>query len=136
MDNLATAERSLVTEQGNKAARARWERERARLGLPALRWFHYHQNNTGGSLVGPENVIVQAVTAEEANERGAGLAGLYFDGISKKLDCACCGDRWYRAWESRDGDAFPSAYGEPLEPGEDVLLVYADGWMEGGEETE
>tara|TARA_R110000824_G_scaffold64097_4_gene167787 strand:- start:193 stop:600 length:408 start_codon:yes stop_codon:yes gene_type:complete len=133
MDNLATIERSLVTEPGNKASRALWERERARLGLPALRWFHYRQNNSGGSFYGPENVIVQAVTAEAANERGAVLAGLYFDGVADGQDCGCCGDRWYRAWEKDEGDAFPSVYEEPTEAGEETLLVYADGWKEGGE---
>ena len=25
--------------------------------------------------------------------------GLYFDGVEQGMDCSCCGDRWYRAWE-------------------------------------
>jgi hypothetical protein len=133
MDSLAKIERCLATEPENKASRAQWERERARLGLPALRWFQYRQNNTGGSFHGPMNVIVQAATGAEANKRGEELAGLYFDGVSSGHDCDCCGDRWYRVWENEEGEAVPSVYDEPVEAGEERLFVYADGWMEGGE---
>lgn len=62
-------------------------------------FYHFHQNNSGGFLVEPAcEVFIEADTADEANAIAL-KNGLYFDGCSKGMDCACCGDRWYEAFE-------------------------------------
>lgn len=61
-------------------------------------FYHFHQNNSGGFLAEPAcEVFIEADTAEEANAIGL-ENGIYFDGCSKNIDCNCCGDRWYRAF--------------------------------------
>lgn len=60
-------------------------------------WYHYRQNNSGGSFSYSEysgisvNVWIEADNAILADERAQAI-GLYFDGDG---DCSCCGDRWY-----------------------------------------
>lgn len=82
-------------------------------------FFHYSQNNSGGSFDYVEaagithNVIIEADDADEANWRAEQI-GLYFGGQG---DCECCGDRWYPqsglgAYER--GDEVPSIWGEAL----------------------
>ena len=78
----------------------------------AQKWFHFCQNNSGGSFdiddergIGPQ-VWIEADDADHANYR-AGRLGIYFDGVSKGRDCSCCGDRWYEAW-SDDGEDRPN----------------------------
>jgi len=70
--------------------------------------YTFHQNNSGGKFIGPHEVTVQAASAEEANQL-AKLQGVYFYGISKGIDCACCGNRWepVHQW-----DAWNPALGE------------------------
>jgi hypothetical protein len=76
------------------------------------RYFHFSQNNPGGSFVIDEkvahHVIIQAHSAGEANRLALGV-GIYFDGCSSGTDCNCCGDRWSRKWG--DGDETPLIYG-------------------------
>jgi hypothetical protein len=80
-------------------------------------FYEYHQNNSGGVFTYDAKngisttVIIEADSAEEANTRAREI-GLYFDGVDAGSDCACCGDRWYPAWEA--GTESPSHYGEPL----------------------
>lgn len=82
-----------------------------------MAFFYYRQNNSGGRFdfdadAGiSAHVIVEADSADEANERAEGI-GLYFDGSG---DCRCCGNRWYPQSGDEDGDAVPSIYGTPLE---------------------
>ena len=72
-------------------------------------FYHFHQNNSGGFLVGPAcEVFIEANTAAEANAIAL-ENGLYFDGCAKGMDCDCCGDRWYEAFE-----------GDCLENGEEL----------------
>jgi hypothetical protein len=78
-----------------------------------MAFFHYSQNNSGGSFNYDEkgithHVDIEAPTAESADRRAESI-GLYFDGAG---DCPCCGDRWSSAYG--DGDAVPSVYSEPL----------------------
>lgn len=74
-------------------------------------FFHYHQNNSGGSFGPPAiNVIVEAESKEQADSKAEEI-GLYFDGCNNRIDCPCCGDRWYRAY---DGDRTPQMYGESV----------------------
>lgn len=109
-------------------------------------YFDFRQNNTGGDFVHTRGrlsvvVIVEADSPEEANDRLVSLGG-YFDGCDDGFDCACCGDRWYRAW-SNDGTAEPTVYGEPVEkylngdyvipwvaPNPHVYVHHADGRVE------
>lgn len=59
--------------------------------------YSFRQNNSGGWFHVPAiTVYVHADTPEQANAV-AEANGLYFHGVSKGLDCECCGDRWYPA---------------------------------------
>lgn len=60
-------------------------------------FFTYTQNNSGGFFKGDyKYVIVEAYDHDHADTLAEGF-GLYFDGVSRGLDCECCGDRWGRA---------------------------------------
>lgn len=70
-------------------------------------FYHYRQNNSGGSFIideeagiGPR-VWIEADSASEANAR-AKTIGIYFNGCDSGEDCECCGDRWEPAWEGED----------------------------------
>jgi len=75
-------------------------------------WYHFHQNNSGGSFIGPESIYIEAESSHGANFI-AGAHGIYFDGLDAGIDCDCCGDRWSRVqdWE---GAPVPSRYGKPI----------------------
>jgi hypothetical protein len=96
-------------------------------------FFTFDQNNSGGSFHDSENfgqhVIIAALSAEEANSLAKDF-GLYFDGSG---DCACCGNRWYRATEGLGTEA-PELYGKDLETylatsdfHDKVVVHYPDG---------
>lgn len=62
-----------------------------------MSFYRYRQNNSGGIWTEPAiNVIVEAGSADEANDRAETL-GVYFGGAG---DCSCCGNRWSTAWEN------------------------------------
>jgi hypothetical protein len=91
-------------------------------------FYHYSQNNTGGSFdIDSEkgisaNVIIEARSAAEADRIAEGL-GLYFDGEG---DCSCCGTRWTAqedAWTD-NGTLEPSLYGVNV----DAYYDNPDGW--------
>jgi len=69
-----------------------------------MRFFEFSQNNSGRSFKTNEaegigsRVYIEARTANEANEKAERI-GIYFDGVDVGRDCACCGDRWFRASE-------------------------------------
>jgi hypothetical protein len=44
-------------------------------------FYRYMQNNTGGFFVGPQELIVEASSPEEAEARAV-AAGVYFDGVA------------------------------------------------------
>jgi hypothetical protein len=91
------------------------------------KFYHFRQNNSGGRWVGPVNVIVEANSATEANDRAEEHAGIYFYGCRDSRDCDCCGDRWHRVYES-DASDVPSIYGEPAaEECPDALVYCLDG---------
>lgn len=83
----------------------------------STKFYHFDQNNSGGSFVADEhvahNVIIEANNAEHANKL-AWEIGIYFNGCDDGTDCSCCGDRWYEADES-DGTDTPLIYNEPPE---------------------
>jgi hypothetical protein len=81
------------------------------------KFFHFNQNNSGGSFVEDNeagittDVIIEAFDAAEANEKAEQI-GIYFDGCEKEIDCPCCGDRWYPAYD--EGDVEPMMHGRSL----------------------
>ena len=85
-------------------------------------WYHFRQNNSGGSYIGPESIHIEAKSPYGANFI-APKYGIYFDGVDSGIDCDCCGDRWRRA-EDWDGHDIPSQYGEPITmPAPDHVLI-------------
>ena len=84
-------------------------------------FYHYRQNNSGGSFTFCQNrgisvhVIVEAGSAKMADERAEEI-GLYFDGCENGRDCSCCGDRWSRVYEK--GNKVPSIYNSPVKAGD------------------
>lgn len=101
-------------------------------------WFHYQQNNSGGRFILDEDkgithhVFINADNTDEANDHALSI-GLYWNG---DIDCPCCGDRWYPAWE---GMREPLIYGEPvrnytghawMKTGRETVLHHADGSLE------
>lgn len=105
-----------------------------------MKFFHYSQNNSGGSFDFSEDpaithhVIIEATDAKDADVRAIQL-GLYFDGCADGRDCSCCGDRWSNAYG--EGEETPTVYGQPAEaaelisywmkPGKEIAVHYADG---------
>lgn len=108
------------------------------LATVSTKFYHFSQNNSGGSFDFDEqrgithNVIVEAKDYEHANRLAEDI-GIYFGGLG---DCPCCGDRWYEQWDEK-GDSVPSIYGEPVEsqissmawmpPGKETVVHYLDG---------
>lgn len=94
-------------------------------------FYTFHQNNSGGSFTYnkgrgiTEFVVVEADSEEEANERAREI-GIYFDGCESGMDCECCGDRWYPAYDGHDE---PLVYGEPAL---NRVRLFADRVKEGG----
>lgn len=74
-----------------------------------LRWWAYHQNNSGGYFITDEKVaeyvFVQARDAAEAQTR----ADAIFDEDDRRVYCSCCGERWYGPNED-EGTAQPMIY--------------------------
>ena len=101
----------------------------------SMKWYSFSQNNSGGYFRGPRHVVVQAVNAAMADATAESFAGVYFDGCSRGLDCACCGDRWSRTWDGEYEDK-PMVYGVDAVPNTNLMLVYYDGRTEGGKSSE
>ena len=79
-------------------------------------YYHFNQNNSGGSFVIndtglSDNVIIEAENANEANKIAENI-GIYFNGCYKGFDCDCCGDRWYPTCD-REGKQEPMIYDKP-----------------------
>lgn len=103
-------------------------------------FFHFRQNNSGGSFAFDEkagisvNVIVEANSVEEANNKAEEI-GLYFDGCDNGQDCSCCGDRWYRQYEGDEGNKRPSIYGQAIRKNQKFKKegVFSFKWIDGPE---
>ena len=80
-----------------------------------MAWFRYWQNNSGGFYVG-EHTTVFIEAPDAANFIAESKTCIYFNGVEAGMDCECCGDRWYSAWEC-DGKK------EPPEQKDGVLIV-------------
>ena len=83
------------------------------------KFFTYNQNNSGGSFHISkaegicETVIIEANDANEANHIAESI-GLYFNGCKNRIDCDCCGDRWYKNYDIH-GTKTPEFFGEKIE---------------------
>lgn len=97
-------------------------------------FYHFSQNNTGGSFVLTDNlthfVVIEADNAAEANGKLVSLGG-YFDGCESGVDCSCCGDRWYPVDEN-DAEDQPNIYGEHFTKFDEGKFSHR--WMEPGKE--
>jgi hypothetical protein len=96
-------------------------------------YFHYSQNNSGGSFDFDEkagithHVVVYGKDAKEANRKAEDI-GLYWDGCYNDMDCSCCGDRWYPCDDS-EGTKTPTVYGESVSKHTNISA-----WMKEGKE--
>lgn len=71
-------------------------------------FYHYRQNNSGGTYFGPRHIIIEATSIKEANKKFWSLPYVYRDGGG---DCTCCGSRWYELLEDVDyGTECPQYY--------------------------
>jgi hypothetical protein len=75
------------------------------------KFFTFRQNNSYGKWIGPEFIIIEAYSAEQANTI-AEECGIYFDGCRTGQDCPCCGDRWNSQYSDNEGTEVPEIYGE------------------------
>ncbi len=116
--------------------------KRRRSSVPTTRFFHYPQNNSGGSFSYDlhkgitHHVIIEAVNYSAANERAEQI-GLYWNGCEAGTDCECCGDRWSPLWKSDKGEETPKVYGQPvaqvkelfawMKPGREIAVHYLNG---------
>jgi hypothetical protein len=66
-------------------------------------WYEYRQNNSGGHFAYSDkvsnSVLIEASSAAEANSKAESI-GIYFNGCTKGIDCACCDDRWCEEYEA------------------------------------
>lgn len=102
-------------------------------------FYEYSQNNSGGHFHVDDKVchcvIIEARSADEADIIAQDL-GIYFDGVSKDLDCSCCGDRWTEAYKPIDLVATNESYlrtdGIRFADLDDYLQFISDkyGWTE------
>lgn len=76
-----------------------------------MAYYTFSQNNSGGFYRGPQYVIVEAESADEANERAETYSEVYFDGCRRGLDCECCGDRWSEVNE-QDATEVPTIFND------------------------
>ena len=75
-----------------------------------MSFYTFNQNNSVGFFVGPEYVIIEADSADDANMIALDH-DVYFNGCVTGNDCECCGDRWYEVDES-DATEKPEIYSE------------------------
>jgi len=86
-------------------------------------WYHFRQNNSGGSFIGPESIHIEADSPLQANNIAV-TVGVYFNGVDDGIDCDCCGDRWRSVDEWDDVSDVPCLYGEPIDlPAPDHVLI-------------
>lgn len=92
-------------------------------------FYTFMQNNSGGHIIGDRFVIIEASSADEANQI-AEKENIYFDGCLEGTDCPCCGDRWSRV-DEWDGNSTPKIFGTPIEKiKDDEELSY---WFQEGQ---
>ena len=104
------------------------------MSVSKLKWFTFHQNNSGGKFVVDDtvdvNVIIQANYADEANEL-AQRVGIYFNGVADGYDCECCGDRWHKVLDDDRGTDEPEIYGQRVPWSPDSVLTCEGSFLDG-----
>lgn len=102
-------------------------------------FYTFIQNNSGGFFDADDDVapyvIIEAGSAKKANARAMDK-GIYFNGVSKGMDCPCCGDRWYTV-DMVDATDEPEIYGSKSfehcsrwVEGHNIIIHYLDGRVE------
>jgi hypothetical protein len=90
-------------------------------------FYTFNQNNSGGEFLIDNRVshivIIEADSAEQANDRAMLWAGIYFNGCLKGIDCDCCGDRWGEIFPG-EGNESPTIYGKPAAQYDDMWADY------------
>jgi hypothetical protein len=74
-------------------------------------FYEFKQNNSGGYFeindTLCEIMVIEADNETEANSIAEDL-GCYWNGVKRKIDCRCCGNRWYPAsciiWQDAGGE--------------------------------
>ena len=90
-------------------------------------FYTYRQNNSGGFWDGRKYIIVEANTSKDADTIAENNTPVYFNGISKDIDCPCCENRWYNAY-CDDGVEVPSLDGVPItDEDTDYAIYYLNG---------
>ena len=75
--------------------------------------YSFRQNNSGGFFLEPaQSIIVVAAKSEDHALEIAQKAGLYLNGVSRGIDCDCCGDRWSSYASEFDSVEDAKAYAE------------------------
>ena len=81
-----------------------------------LKWFTYTQMLVGKRYKINDKiahyVLIQANNFSDANNIAERI-GIYFEGSDDNRDCRCCGDRWFRNFES--GDSVPKINGDTVD---------------------
>ena len=69
-----------------------------------MKYFLLRQNNSFGLYKGPAVYVIIGANTETEAQRLALKNDIYFDGVSKGIDCDCCGDRWYwpMSWDDSE----------------------------------
>jgi len=93
-------------------------------------FYTFVQNNSGGDFdidltmgIG-RYVIIEANSHNEANRRAEEI-GIYFDGVTQRKDCGCCGDRWYPLDED-EGEKEPLIFGKTIKERKKSKTLYSD----------
>jgi hypothetical protein len=67
------------------------------------KFYEISQNNSGGSFTLDDKLCHRLFIEADSSDEAASIAenlGCYWDGCETGQDCSCCGDRWYRPWNS------------------------------------
>lgn len=108
-----------------------------------MAFFHFSQNNSGGSFDLNEesgithHVIIEAENSSKANQIMGELINDCWEGGDGGY-CSCCGERWHEQYSGDDGTDEPMVYNlKPedhedffMEKGKSVCIHYADGKKE------
>lgn len=76
-------------------------------------FYEFIQNNSYGYFDVNDKVchriIIEADSGSEAIEKAEEI-GCYWDGVSKGIDCSCCGDRWSEYYNEIDVKSLQKGY--------------------------
>ena len=93
-------------------------------------FYTYRHNNSVGFYSGPKYVIVEANSAEQADEIALNGDVIYFGGCSTGMDCSCCGDRWHShsTWDDphenvEDAISYCRQYVYDPQPEDEILII-------------